>query len=642
MARDAGVRCLRQALGILSMISCVTVLIAYRKQPDRLQPRKIIKQGVHRVSRASGTPTALAASYVTNAEERCVDGAVAAFGRIDHHGEPMGFNVDQDLTNPSQSAHWQSIARHPYSGNFFYLSKNGVKGIFHFDSEAGLAVVRFSSDESNLARRSNLHRFSRDFQNSAPPTGHRIEDFLDVRFGYDHLGGMQAAGDLLAISYEQSTTGEDAMAAIFDIRVPDLPVRLSVETADSNQGGLFVPASTMGAVGIFTDGVLASGARRYVVLASFADADRLRLWSLAHDPANASVVSVLGAPLSWRNDGPSFQNLQLVKDCSGDLYAIGIGRRDSNSDAAYLYRLNVERNANTGSIDSFGGLDPVAALQMSCTNAATDGEKYCDFKAGAGIYVDPQGTLSLYGVEHDNDGEHHSTKVTEFWDRGGNRDRRCDAEGAWVTLYRHVNFGGQTLTMTHFNEVTDDFDNFTKIPWNDHASSVRACLPAGCSVELCKHTSFRDCIALNGPALETTTGLVSDSNLHRSNMGDEVSSARFVGACGPIGGWATGEPNDRNGEDCVEILESALLNDVSCSQLRHWACQSMTDPAKWIRSDKMSIWSAVLACPVGYAFTYPKDAAEQQALAHQVRERVWVNLTDAAQEGRFLGGSLLP
>ena len=33
---------------------------------------------------------------------------------------------------------------------------------------------------------------------------------------------------------------------------------------------------------------------------------------------------------------------------------------------------------------------PLSTLHTFCTNAPTDGERYCDFRAGAGIYVDPR------------------------------------------------------------------------------------------------------------------------------------------------------------------------------------------------------------------------------------------------------------
>lgn len=94
------------------VIAFGAVAIACGRQSDRLQPGQIVQ----------------APAYATDTDERCVDGVAPSFARIDHHGEPMGFNVNQGLINPSHSAHWQSIARHPYAGNFFYFSKNGVKG----------------------------------------------------------------------------------------------------------------------------------------------------------------------------------------------------------------------------------------------------------------------------------------------------------------------------------------------------------------------------------------------------------------------------------------------------------------------------------------------------------------------------------
>jgi hypothetical protein len=576
---------------------------------------------------------ALAASYVTNAEDRCVNGVVAAFKRIAHHGEPMGFNVDEDIIDPTMGYHWQSVARHPYAGNIFYLTKNGGGGVFSFDSEAGLGIVRLGVDQSNLPRRSNLHVSGEDFEDSAPPALHKLVDFLDIRFGYDHLGGMQAAGDLMAVPYEESSEEANAQAFLFDIRAALQPVRLQVDP------GLSVLSDSMGAVGILPDGLVVMGTPRYIVLALYAGNTKLRLWSLSVSLSSGSA-SVLGDPIDVDYQGPAFQNLQLVKDCNGALYAVGT-RVDDGQDTAYLHQLNLERDPDTGTIDSFTGLERITTLHLFCTNAATDGERYCDFNAGAGIYVDPQGTLALYGVEHDNDGHNHSTKMTEFWDRMGNPSQGCDAEGAWVTLYNHVDFAGQTLTMTYFNEMTDDFDDFTAIPWDNHASSVRACLPAGCSVDLCRDSLFANepCFTLNGPAEATTTALVSDANLHDDDLGDSISSMRFTGACGPIGGWASGEPDNftLGGEDCAESRDDGLLSDAPCDQLRPWACQSLIDPLEWIRSTEMSPWSAQLECPVGYAFTYPQNATQQQALSVQIGEAVWVNLTDQAQEARYVG-----
>jgi hypothetical protein len=359
---------------------------------------------------------AVAASCVTNAEDRCVDDVVAAFERIGHDGDPMGFNVDQDIINPSKGSHWQSVARHPQAGNIFYVTKNKGRKLFSrgllFRSAAGLGIVRLGSDLLSLPRRSDLHVRGKDFAPGAPPPDHRLVDFRDVRFGYDHLGGMQAAGNLMAIPYEKGPKGTEAQAFLFDIRSAEQPVYLPVTQ------GLLVPAATMGAVGILPDGTVGSGTPRYVVLALYARNTRLRLWSLSA-PVSGGFGSVLGAPIDVDHGGPVFQNLQLVKDCSGALYAVGT-RGDGGRDAAYLYHLNLGRDPGTGNIDSFGGLELVTTRHLFCTDAATDGKRFCDFNAGAGIHVDPQGTLAVYGIEHDNDGHNRSTKMMEFCDRTGN------------------------------------------------------------------------------------------------------------------------------------------------------------------------------------------------------------------------------
>ena len=61
--------------------------------------------------------------------------------------------------------------------------------------------------------------------------------------------------------------------------------------------------------------------------------------------------------------------------------------------------------------------EPVASRNFKCSTTNTGGDRYCDFNAGAGVYVDSSGRLTLYGVEHYNDAypdTDYGVKVREF------------------------------------------------------------------------------------------------------------------------------------------------------------------------------------------------------------------------------------
>jgi hypothetical protein len=59
----------------------------------------------------------------------------------------------------------------------------------------------------------------------------------------------------------------------------------------------------------------------------------------------------------------------------------------------------------------------VANVNLVCRSAHTGGERYCDFDAGAGTYVNGTGRVLIYGVEHWNDAVPggYGVKVREFY-----------------------------------------------------------------------------------------------------------------------------------------------------------------------------------------------------------------------------------
>lgn len=54
-----------------------------------------------------------------------------------------------------------------------------------------------------------------------------------------------------------------------------------------------------------------------------------------------------------------------------------------------------------------------ANFNAKCFSSQSGATRYCDFAVGAGVYVDDQGQLMPYGVEHDKDGYPGSTRMGE-------------------------------------------------------------------------------------------------------------------------------------------------------------------------------------------------------------------------------------
>ena len=132
-----------------------------------------------------------------------------------------------------------------------------------------------------------------------------------------------------------------------------------------------------------------------------------------------------------------------------------------------------------------------------------------------------------------------------------------------------------------------------------------------------------------------------------------------------FGNWAPGEPNDAGGEDCAEWSSSTgLWNDLSCDKTLPYVCERLPPDKPGGKAPPMSCTGVqVIAGEKEYCFALnsqrtwlqaqktcagaggrlamPKTALENEDLWRAVAPRlgastVWIGLTDAAKEGRWL------
>lgn len=126
-----------------------------------------------------------------------------------------------------------------------------------------------------------------------------------------------------------------------------------------------------------------------------------------HNGSISTWVSMASANTPF--GGGNYQNLQLVTKCDGQLFVAGT-HKDGNTDWVDLWRVDLSASY----VPTF---TKVANRHMYCSTSNTGNTRYCDFQAGAGIYVNGSGGLHLYGVEHYNDGvpgTKRVVKVREF------------------------------------------------------------------------------------------------------------------------------------------------------------------------------------------------------------------------------------
>jgi len=228
-----------------------------------------------------------------------------------------------------------------------------------------------------------------------------------------HAGGMQVNGSYVVVPFED-TDGRTVPASFRTFNVSDPPNSFSGPTVLRERGDDTYGAAT--ALTRTNDG-------KFMVMI------------FGNDGADSEVFVSTGntmptVPTDWDSkavvdflSNANIQNVQFVTKCSGVagdvsglLYVVATHKNAPplNEDWVYLYRVTFPDPSTYVPAFEFR-----ASRRMVCSSANTGGTRYCDFDAGAGVYVDGNGRLMLYGVEHWNDHNDgflidHGVKVREF------------------------------------------------------------------------------------------------------------------------------------------------------------------------------------------------------------------------------------
>lgn len=295
---------------------------------------------------------------------RCVPDVDAAIRALPEHGVPLFFEAEGEGSFHWISRHWQGIQRLPAGREeWFVLTRSG--------GAAGFVVVRRDSGAVG-----------------------RIVARALPEPGLDHPGGIQAAGRHLAVAFESG--GDSAAVILYDLSAPLQPRRLGV-AHDSRGPVLAQPGrASLAALARLADGrwLLAVGARSSKALAFYRSVDS----TLGPDPRFAPLsVSVEGV------EG-GFQNVNLVTQCDGTLFVVGMhntGFPPPSLGHDHLHWYAFEAAPSRGLRLALRGDRGVTCEQ-------------CNFGAAAGLFVSAEGELALYGTGRGLGGPDGTVPVEEF------------------------------------------------------------------------------------------------------------------------------------------------------------------------------------------------------------------------------------
>lgn len=466
------------------------------------------------------------------------------FDRLRSHADLLGFRQDPDLVPLAKggldrtSTHFQGIARSSTPGRpYLFVTRAGMS-----DNDRGyLMIVRMGSRNSVGERlRSNRYEKSDSVEGTQPPAEDRVVRAL-VFSRYQHPGGIQLCGDILAVPLEGVIgDGPKGKVMFYDVSDPENP-RLLPGTIEST--------SKIGIVGLthLPDG-------KFLLVTTGGDGGTLKFYRSnresflddgfafrLHDTFDVDDVR----DGTWDKGTTSHQALQLMvqRDTDGveSVYLIA-GHNDrettpfiSGKDMLFLYKVTgweanadrigireiTSRQMHTDSGNSANGELGAKVGEPSSYHTDSNG----NFLAGLCTYVSPTGELLVYAVEHYNWGPRASVRFAEFRHeqvyREGNPiyekqallyapefitedstaildagdSQRMGPIRPWVEIFEDANYNGRSVIMDWADRDLEDFKDLRKLSWpdgfNDRASSVRWFAPMGWTIRLYDGDNYR-------------------------------------------------------------------------------------------------------------------------------------------------------
>jgi len=292
--------------------------------------------------------------------------------------------------------HFQGIQR-LRKGPYIVISGSNI-----IDRIGSIFIARLGSRPSLGAFWSNLD------DSYLPPIEDKLIEAIDVDSGLLwHAGGMSVAGDILVVPVEEYKEAIVSKVYFFDVSDPEDPVMYDYyidRTIDPIKDKAGAVAITKLPDGRF---ILATWDTRLLhfylsnttdIIDGF-DCENVAAWD------KNDVQAIGGLDTSF-----AAQTINFISQCDGELYLVALD--GNNGDLGpFLPYLEVENWAELFHVEFPDGdysnipiITKVASKEMYCDDnpfvPSWRIPSHCDFAAAAGVYIDPEGTLSIYSAPH--------------------------------------------------------------------------------------------------------------------------------------------------------------------------------------------------------------------------------------------------
>src|SRR3990172_213198 len=483
------------------------------------------------------------ASVDVGEENRAVPDVEDACDRPPRRGEWLGFYMGDapDTYPPPSKEHVQGIARSPRTGipPVFYVTRSGNKD--DSDFYGSLMVVQLDSrdQEGERLRSNRLDKDDETPDTEPPSTDDKV--IRNISFpDYQHPGGIQMVGDILAVPLEDPKDASDPMGKVifYDASAPTNPQRLDYElTSDSHNFGVIGMTK-------LSDG-------RFFLIATWGNNDTVEFYRSnktsffdagfefqLHTTLDSGDLNGLGD--YWViDDGDQFltltdypfQSLNFVNQTDDSLYLVAsrnnhtLAPMGSGLDLMYLLKVTGFGEGQTTALE---GIRKNIHKQLSSPGTLdtwfsggliVQKRQQANFNAGVGVYVSPTGELLYYATSHYNKGPGDTVTMAEL--RHGARafgpqfrpnhlggpytinegsPLTLNGEGyvvePWVNMYQDSSFQGIRVTMDWADQSLDNFHDFkdldgrlgecqnAKEGFNDCMTSFRWSGPVGSTLEI--------------------------------------------------------------------------------------------------------------------------------------------------------------
>ena len=391
---------------------------------------------------------------------RFVPNVQSQFHDLSLRADGFGLNITT-TPDPSTCKHYQGMVRAEGADGtpFFLVTRSGntpsnAPGIICDDSpgetdNGHLIVFRLDSRDRDGERlRSNRLRKGVGFDSTAPVTLDRATIYFTFIGGipnhpdpakrpglvlgdgennlpprvYQHPGGGQLVGKIMAVPLESPRTGENYESApeptaiqFYDVSDPEAPVFRSQFIPKNSAGQTISVAGTLGITPLPNGRylmVLTGGSENHSWFFFRSNVDDLSRTDLTWE----QVRTPLGPDTE---DAHQTLNFLREGNINGDLYIAGArGRLLADRDKVDLYKIVCKKEDETKSPNCDPGdlidIVPINVNKALNPSHSSGSSELLNFAAASTFYVSPSGELIFYATEHDNDGPNATVKVGEW------------------------------------------------------------------------------------------------------------------------------------------------------------------------------------------------------------------------------------